>query len=107
MDINEKELKRILLESEPILFLGAGFSIGSKNNIGELPKGDGLRKDIFNTFIDDTFSPGDKKEIDGYNLQELCQFIYDSMEKKNELQEYIVSRFRHPKLNILGDEYIQ
>ena len=71
MDINEKELKRILLESEPILFLGAGFSIGSKNNIGELPKGDGLRKDIFNTFIDDTFSPGDKKEIDGYNLQEL------------------------------------
>ena len=97
MDINEKELKRILLESEPILFLGAGFSIGSKNNIGELPKGDGLRKDIFNTFIDDTFSPGDKKEIDGYNLQELCQFIYDSMEKKNELQEYIVSRFRHPK----------
>lgn len=39
MDINEKELKRILLESEPILFLGAGFSIGSKNNIGELPKG--------------------------------------------------------------------
>ena len=77
METKEIELKRILLESPPILFLGAGFSIGSNNEVGELPKGDGLRKDILDTFIGDSFDKDDKKEIDGYNLQELCQFIYD------------------------------
>lgn len=97
MDTNEKELKRVLLESTPILFLGAGFSIGSKNECGKLPKGDGLRDDVFEKFIDDSFSTNDKKEINSYSLQELCQFIYDSLEKKRELQEYIVARFKNVK----------
>lgn len=82
MNQNEKELKRILLESTPVLFLGAGFSVGSKNCDGDLPKGDGLRKDIFEVFVDDTFSENEREEINGYTLQELCQFIYDSMNKK-------------------------
>ena len=97
MDTNENELKRILLESTPILFLGAGFSYGSKNGTGKLPTGDKLRRDIFNKFIEDSFSEDDKKEIREYNLQELCQFIYSSMEKKSELQQYIVTRFQHAK----------
>ena len=97
MDTNEKELKRILLESTPILFLGAGFSVGSKNEVGELPKGDGLCKDIFGTFMNNSFNETDKKEISGYDLQDLCQFIYDSMEKKDELYQYIVLRFQHSK----------
>ena len=108
METKEIELKRILLESTPILFLGAGFSIGSKNEVGELPKGDGLRKDILDTFIGDSFDKDDKKEIDGYNLQELCQFIYDSMKKKDELQGYIVSRFRHAepeRFHLLLNDY--
>ena len=49
MDANEKELKSILVESTPILFLGAGFSIDSKNDMGKLPKGDGLRKETGGT----------------------------------------------------------
>ena len=68
MDANEKELKSILVESTPILFLGAGFSIDSKNDMGKLPKGDGLRKDIFDIFIDDSFNESEKKEIREYNL---------------------------------------
>lgn len=97
MDANEKELKSILVESTPILFLGAGFSIDSKNDMGKLPKGDGLRKDIFDIFIDDSFNESEKKEIREYNLQELCQHIYVSMQKKDELQKYIVSRFKDSK----------
>ena len=108
MNQNEKELKRILLESTPVLFLGAGFSVGSKNCDGDLPKGDGLRKDIFEVFVDDTFSENEREEINGYTLQELCQFIYDSMNKKNELQQYIISRFRHAtpeKFHLLLNDY--
>lgn len=108
MNQNEKELKRILLESTPVLFLGAGFSVGSKNCDGDLPKGDGLRKDIFEVFVDDTFSENEREEINGYTLQELCQFIYDSLNKKNELQQYIISRFRHAtpeKFHLLLNDY--
>ena len=53
MDANEKELKSILVESTPILFLGAGFSIDSKNFLyytihrqpqrGDYPCGGGYR----------------------------------------------------------------
>lgn len=93
MENNEKELRKVLFESTPILFLGAGFSLGSKNVTGALPNGEKLKKDIFLKFIDDSYSDDDKKEILEYNLQELCQFIYDSLGKKERLHQYIVSRF--------------
>ena len=63
MNQNEKELKRILLETTPVLIIGAGFSVGSKNCVGDLPKGDGLRKDIFEAFIDHAFSEDEREEI--------------------------------------------
>ena len=93
MENNEKELRKVLFESTPILFLGAGFSLGSKNVTGALPNGEKLKKDIFLKFIDDSYSDDDKKEILEYNLQELCQFIYDSLGEKERLHQYIVSRF--------------
>lgn len=108
MDTNEKELRRILLETTPILFLGAGFSVGSKNSFGKLPKGDELRLDILGKFIDDSFDKEEKAEIEGYNLQDLCQFIYDSLEKKEELQQYIVSRFKNSQpedFHLLMNDY--
>lgn len=97
MEANEKELKNILLNSNPVLFLGAGFSYGCKNEEGNLPTGDGLRQEIFHFFIEGNFDKKDSDEINGYTLQELCQFIYDSLEKKTELQNFIVKKLRGAK----------
>lgn len=97
MEANEKELKNILLNSNPVLFLGAGFSYGSKNDEGDLPNGEGLRKVIFNSFIEGEFDQKDSDEINGYTLQELCQFIYDSLEMKKELQAFIIEKMKRAK----------
>ena len=40
-------LKEILIKENPILFLGAGFSYGCKNKIGDLPMGDKLKLMVF------------------------------------------------------------
>lgn len=97
MVANEQELKNILLNTNPVLFLGAGFSYGSKNEKGTLPTGDELRKNIFHFFIEGNFNQKECAEINAYTLQELCQFIYDSLDKKNELKTFIVDKLKGAK----------
>lgn len=93
------ELKTVLLQSEPVLFLGAGFSYGCSNEFGEMPKGDGLKKAIIDEFIAGKFSEEEEKELNGYNLQDICQFVYDSLNKHDELQEFIISKLNHARPN--------
>ena len=70
-----EQLKQLLIEKNAILFLGAGFSYGSENEFGKLPKGDDLKKELFSIFIDKKIENEYLKEIEGYNLQEMCQII--------------------------------
>ena len=45
------EVRRILETEPPMLFLGAGFSVGSSNEHGDNPLGAGLSREIFEQFI--------------------------------------------------------
>ena len=47
----EEQLRELLLEKNSMLFLGAGFSLGSSNEFGFTPKGEDLEKELYKIFI--------------------------------------------------------
>ena len=95
MNENEKKqvLKDVLLNHHPILFLGAGFSRESKNDLGSIPMGTKLKQEIFENFIKGNVSSEEEKEIEDYNLQDVCQCVDTNLKKKKELREYLIRRF--------------
>lgn len=70
MTDNVRELEKALINDNPILFLGAGFSYKGVNSFGEIPTGKELTKEIFDYFeaigkeviIDDDYD----KLVDSY-----------------------------------------
>lgn len=92
-----EELKKILLNSNPILFLGAGFSYGSENQMGTLPTGTELKKELFEKFVVGNVEQADQEEIERYDLPDLCQFIYDHFKKEEEVRAYLFERFSHAR----------
>lgn len=94
---NEEILKRCLLNGNVVLFLGAGFSYGSENEQGVLPKGKELQQEIFDKFVKGKVATEEEKELQEYNLQDLCQCVYDYLNKQEELKDYILSRFKRAK----------
>ena len=97
MKENIKILKDIMQKGIPILFLGAGFSYGSSNREGELPTGKKLTEDIFNYFIKGKVKPTEEKEIEKYDLQDMCQTVNDYLNQSKELKEYLFAHFKHVK----------
>lgn len=91
---NKETLKQILLHTNPVLFLGAGFSYGSENHMGKIPKGTELKNEILDIFFLNQVDDNDLREIQKYNLQDLCQCVHDLLGKKEELKTYILSRFK-------------
>ena len=90
-----EQLKQLLIEKNAILFLGAGFSYGSENEFGKLPKGDDLKKELFSIFIDKKIENEYLKEIEGYNLQEMCQIIEEPLiDKREELVCFLKKKFK-------------
>ena len=74
---NEKteRLKNILLNEAPILFLGAGFSLGAKTKSGEgIPTGAQLKKIIIEKFLKIKEANVEYKELIGYSLAQVCQY---------------------------------
>lgn len=101
MQTNDRILKEILELGTPVLFLGAGFSYGSSNEYGMIPTGKILAQDIYNKFIKGSVSIEEAKEIETYNLQDICQITNELLEKKEELKEYLFKRFK----NIVPEEF--
>ena len=97
MTDNIEILKDIMQKGIPILFLGAGFSYGSTNKEGELPTGEKLTEDIFNYFIKGKVEPIEEKEIEKYDLQDMCQTVNDYLNQSKDLKEYLFKRFKHAK----------
>lgn len=95
---NKKILSSMLTQSTPTLFLGAGFSIGSKSK-ENIMDGTNLKDYIYSKFIkpkksDAGLSDKDLKEIDSYNLRRMCETLYvlydDNDEGKKLLSETLV-----------------
>ncbi len=52
MEENVKKLQKILMNESPILFLGAGFSLGAKVKTDEnIPDGETLKKVLINKLL--------------------------------------------------------
>lgn len=83
---DEKQLLDDMLKnSSPVLFLGAGFSIGSKNQNDNFDA-QGLRGYIFNKLVIGKAEESDIEEIKGYNLRRLCEYVYSLYGGKKNLQ---------------------
>lgn len=89
---NYEEVKRIMETEPPMLFLGAGFSVGAENKYGDIPLGDFLKKEIIEKFVQDNFNEEITKEIEQYELQDVCEFIDDSLNQHAELRSFLVKR---------------
>ena len=89
-----QKLREVLLNGNPMLFLGAGFSYGSKNSYGDMATGNTLKNEIYNIFVKDTIEDSYEKEVKQFTLQELCGFVNDHLKKKDELKSYLIKRFQ-------------
>lgn len=99
---NIVEMMRNSLQNEnPILFLGAGFSLGAFADGHELPKAENLKQGIFNEFYIDkcpnAITDEEKEEIKGLDLAQLCAAIKNE-NREHELNKYLVRIFKnaHP-----------
>ena len=91
---NIQKLKEVLLNGNPMLFLGAGFSYGSKNSYGNMATGNDLKNEIYNTFVKGVIKDSYETEVKQFTLQELCEFVNDHFKKKDELKSYLLKRFQ-------------
>lgn len=91
----KKQLKDMLVTAPPTLFLGAGFSVGASNDLGEIPLGDALKEEIIKKFLDGEVDEAEKEEISQYDLQDVCEYIDDELEKYEELREFLTARFQN------------
>lgn len=89
-----QKLKEVLINGNPMLFLGAGFSYGSKNSYGDMATGNVLKDEIYNTFVKGEIKDSYETEVQQFTLQELCGFINDHLKKKDELKSYLIKRFQ-------------
>jgi len=95
MTDQEKELKRAIELEDPILFLGAGFSLGGKTQNGKnIPKGSDLKKDLIVELL--KFQPNSQEYSDliGYSLSEVCDFC-ESEKSSAHLTDYLVQVFQN------------
>ncbi|WP_337604264.1 hypothetical protein, partial [Anaerotignum lactatifermentans] len=72
---NIEELRDALLRHNPILFLGAGFSLEGKNKYGEMPKGDTLKQEIYDKFVKSNLDSEEQEEVYEYNLSVMCGIV--------------------------------
>lgn len=89
----KKQLKDILVTAPPVLFLGAGFSVGSSNEYGDIPLGDSLKEELMQMFFDSSISEAEKTEISHYSLQEVCEYIDEEIGRGVELRQFLQKRF--------------
>ena len=99
---DKKLLNSILTQGIPMLFLGAGFSIGGTDEKGEpLPKGDQLKEEIYYHFIetDNSIDENDKKELRNMELRKLCEMVVKALDKEDALHNFLLQRFSHAAPN--------
>ena len=92
----KEELKEILLDSTPILFLGAGFSVGAKNNMDTMPAHD-LKEHIFQTLVIGKVDEQYYDEIRGYNLRHLCDQVNSIYKSRDMLEKLLTSCYKGTK----------
>lgn len=89
MENEIKVLTKLLTKESPLLFLGAGFSIGAKLSNGEeFPKGDGLKFVIIENFLKINKDDDEYDELSGYSLSKVCQYA-KNIKSETHLNDFI------------------
>lgn len=98
-----KDLKDCMENNMPVLFLGAGFSREALCKKGKLPTGSELADELRLEFVKDKISEADYKDVEKYNLRELCSCI-DALDKDNKAkrEEYLTRRLKGALPNETG-----
>lgn len=97
LNFNEgrKYINEVLLsENAPILFLGAGFSYGSKNKANALD-GKGLKQCIYEEMIVNRICVEDIEEVKTYDLRKLCDEVYSLDGGKEKLYNFLKEMFEN------------
>lgn len=94
-EATKRQLKEILTTAPPILFLGAGFSVGSSNEFGDIPLGETLKEEIIERFLCEGISKAERDEISRYSLPEVCEYVDEEAGKYHELRQFLKERFRN------------
>jgi tetratricopeptide (TPR) repeat protein len=97
MENNIEILKRLLKNDSPILFLGAGFSIGAKLLNGNyFPKGDGLKEVILEKFLKIAQEDKEYEELSNYSLSKVCQYARN-IKSETHLNDFISDFLKNSK----------
>lgn len=90
---NIERLKFVFLNETPILFLGAGFSLGGKTKTGRnIPNGNELKKIIIEEFLKYNQTNKEYNELMAYSLSQVCQFCYNKQDS-TYLTDYLSDFF--------------
>lgn len=93
MNNSLERLKNVLLNENPILFIGAGFSIGAKTkNKVNIPKGNELKEIIIKDFLKYDESHSDYSELINYSLPQVCQYC-NNLQDEKYLQDFLTIFF--------------
>lgn len=91
-------LKEYLLDTVPILFLGAGFSIGAQNGMSSMD-GKSLKEYIFDNLVKGKIGEEYYREIREYDLRKLCDQVNFIYKRKNELEDLLTNCYKGTKPN--------
>ncbi|MFR1814999.1 SIR2 family protein [Dysgonomonas capnocytophagoides] len=101
MNSDIDKLKRTLLSGSPILFTGAGFSRGGKNQKkNDIPDGNQLKLDILKKLLLYKESSTEYKELSKHSLSEICSYCRDEI-AESKLTDFLVDNYS----NCTPDEF--
>lgn len=91
----EAILEKVLLNENPVLFLGAGFSLGGKLKDGNnIPTGNQFKIHLLEHYLHLKEDSEEYKALIGYNLDKVCEYI-ETIEGPKKLSDYILDYFRN------------
>lgn len=92
---NLKLLGRLLQNESPILFIGAGFSIGAKKSDGQdVPDSGKLKELILKEFLNLSDDDDDYMQLSEVSLSQVCQYCYN-IYSVDHLCDYLTHCFKN------------
>jgi len=91
----EQTLENVLVNENPILFLGSGFSLGGTLKNGDsIPTGEQLKQHILKNYLNLAEDSSDYLSLNYYNLDKVCDYI-ETVEGPKKLNDYLLDYFRY------------
>jgi hypothetical protein len=93
MTENQEQLKNLLLKRSPLLFTGAGFSLGGKRkNNSYIPSGKELKILLLTELLKIEKESKEYKELIIYSLSDICQYCKTQLTEAH-LIDYLTDIF--------------